>query len=124
MIYAIVGSRDVPETDENLITLLDYLSHLSFHWGAVSAITSGGAPGADTLAERAADRILVPCKVFPADWQNLGRGAGFARNKLIADYCDVGIALLSKPLIQSKGTCHTVGMIRQQGKKILIVRGF
>lgn len=124
MIYAVIGSRDVPETEQNLITLLDYLSHLSFSWGAISAITSGGAPGADTLAERAADRLLVPCKVFPADWANLGKRAGFARNKLIVDHCDVGIALLSKPLTQSKGTCHTVSMIRQQGKKILIVRGF
>ena len=124
MKLAIVGSRDVQETEENLTTLLEYLSHVYFVWEVIDEIVSGGARGADSLAEQAASRLLVPCKVFPANWDNLGKRAGFARNQLIADCADAGIALLSKPLTESNGTCHTVNMLRQQGKNVLIVRGF
>ncbi len=42
---------------------------------------SGGAPsGADDLIIRWCKRFGYPCKEMPADWDNLGRSAGYVRN--------------------------------------------
>ena len=43
-------------------------------------IVSGGAKGADALAERYAKDKGYPLKVFPANWDELGKRAGYVRN--------------------------------------------
>ena len=65
----------------------------AFLWGyldrlgppKVSAIISGMAPGADTLATRWAKRFDVPVQEFPADWSGHGRSAGPIRNQRMLD---------------------------------------
>lgn len=49
-------------------------------------VVHGGARGADTCAGIAARLELIPVEVFPADWQRLGRRAGFVRNAQMADF--------------------------------------
>lgn len=44
-------------------------------------IVSGGARGADTLAERYAKECGYKMHVFPADWNRFGKSAGYHRNK-------------------------------------------
>ena len=123
MIYAIIGSRDIPETEDNLHTLLTWLSWLSERWGPIDEVVSGGARGADRLGEMVVDYGSMSLKVFPADWSK-GKGAGFARNKDIAAYADCGVAIVNKPLKESRGTANTVALMRQQGKRVMILRGF
>jgi len=57
-------------------------------------IVSGGARGADTLAESAARKL---CKhaplIFPADWAKYGRSAGPRRNQQLVAACDQLVAL-------------------------------
>lgn len=43
-------------------------------------IVSGGARGADALAEQYAKERCYPCEVFPANWST-GRSAGYVRNE-------------------------------------------
>ena len=60
-----------------------------------TVIISGGAKGADALAERyAAERAIELC-VFKADWSK-GRSAGPARNTLIVEACTHMYAFPSK----------------------------
>lgn len=45
-------------------------------------VITGGAPGADTLAEMAAKAMGFEARVvFPADWKKYGRAAGPRRNQ-------------------------------------------
>lgn len=51
----------------------------------VSAIISGMARGADTLAAEWAERFGFPLQKFPADWTAHGRAAGPLRNQRMID---------------------------------------
>jgi hypothetical protein len=68
-------------------------------------IVSGGARGADAIAEMIARRLCAyPPVIFPADWRR-GRGAGLARNQKIVDASDEVVAFWDG---KSTGTMDTV----------------
>ena len=68
-------------------------------------IVSGGARGADALAEMLAHRLCAyPPLIFQADWRR-GHGAGLARNTKIVDASDEIIAFWDG---RSGGTMDTV----------------
>lgn len=52
-------------------------------------IVTGGAPGADTLAEQWAKSNGVECIVVKADWVKHGKAAGPKRNQQMLDEHDV-----------------------------------
>ena len=52
----------------------------------VSEIVSGGARGADSLAEKYSKINNIPIKIFKADWNYYGKKAGFIRNKKMHNY--------------------------------------
>lgn len=106
MIVGIVGSRDFT----NYRALEKFiLSHLSL--SQITGVVSGGARGADTLAEQFADRHNLPVKVYPADWKKFGKAAGIIRNDDIVKDSDV---LFAFPL---KGSVGTFDSIRKAYKK-------
>ena len=100
----VVGSRSF----QNYDFLKAKLNHLLQNQGDEIVIVSGGAKGADNLAERYAREYGLPLKVFPADWEKHGRKAGFLRNEEMHKY----IAKQSKRGVvafwdgESKGTAH------------------
>ena len=49
-------------------------------------IVSGGAKGADSLAERYAEERKYPAIVFPADWDKNGKKAGYIRNREMHEF--------------------------------------
>jgi|SRR5690606_40706894 len=51
-------------------------------------VVSGGARGADRMGEQWAKSRGVPVKRFLADWDRLGKRAGFARNAEMAEYAN------------------------------------
>lgn len=51
-----------------------------------TTIISGGANGADTMAEMYAFRREIETKIFPANWQLYGKKAGFLRNVQMHEY--------------------------------------
>lgn len=59
-------------------------------------IVSGGCPqGGDRFAENLAKLFQVPIKIYYAQWERLGRSAGFQRNSLIARDADILIACVA-----------------------------
>ena len=60
--------------------------------GSINLIVSGGAKGADSLAEKFAKKHNISMRIFSAEWDKYGRGAGYIRNKLIIDNADVVFA--------------------------------
>jgi hypothetical protein len=77
---AVVGSRTFD--DEALLErTLD--AFIARH-GVPAVLVSGGARGADTLAERYAGNHGIPVLILHPDWRKHGRGAGLVRNADVA----------------------------------------
>lgn len=99
MKIAVVGSRTFSD-----YILLKSVLNLAAKYGFVTEIVSGGAQGADSLAKKYAQEHNVSYKEFPAQWDIYGKSAGFIRNKLIVEYCDMVIAFWDG---KSRGTNDT-----------------
>lgn len=94
-------------------------------------IISGGCPqGGDHFAEVIAKTMQVPIKIYYAQWDRLGKSAGFARNGDIARASDVLIACVDasreggtedtiKKFIKLETGCDEE-MLVEQGKLILV----
>ena len=106
---AIIGSRDF----ENYALLKTTLESFS-----PTQIISGGAKGADALAERYAAEHDIELIVYKADWKQFGRGAGVIRNRQIVDHCDQVIAFWDG---KSRGTKSSIDYAKKLGKPVLIV---
>jgi hypothetical protein len=81
MRVAIVGSREFDDYE----LLKETVNNLKLK---ITTVVSGGARGADRLAERYAKEYGIELLIFKADWDKLGKGAGFARNQTIIDNVD------------------------------------
>ena len=129
MKIAIVGSRNFD--DYNLLK-----SILKTYQQEATLIISGGAKGADQLAEQWSLEFLneLPAVIRP-DWKDIshtdaiikedGKGnkydalAGLRRNKLIAQQADLIIAFWDG---QSKGTKQIILYGQQIGKNVEIIK--
>lgn len=112
MDVAIVGSRNFNNYSFMRSNLLQH-----FNVDDIKCICSGGAKGADTLAEMFADEFNIPTKVFLADWAKHGKSAGFIRNVDIVDNADIVIAFWDGI---SKGTKHSIDLAKKKCKEVLI----
>ena len=74
------------------------------------AIVSGGARGADVLGERYANERGLAINIYPADWNRYGKGAGFIRNKEMAQNADALIAFWDG---RSPGTKNMIELAKQ-----------
>lgn len=105
---AVIGSRDFSDT-ALLKTVLD--QHKP------TKIISGGAKGADALAEAYAIENEIEILLFKPDWKKYGRGAGIVRNRLIVDAADYVIAFWDG---KSRGTKASIDYARTQNKIVHI----
>jgi hypothetical protein len=80
-------------------------------------IVSGGAQGVDHCGERYATKRGLSLKVFPANWAQYGRGAGFIRNSEMAQYADALIAIWDG---ESRGTAHMIKTMEALGKPVFV----
>ncbi len=109
---AIVGGRDFDNyklLDEQ-VTLLAPSN--------TTSIVSGGARGADSLAQWYAINHGLEIIVYQADWDLHGKSAGCRRNILIVGTCDGLIAFWDG---KSKGTKHSIDLATQANKLIKII---
>lgn len=81
----IAGSRDYDDY-QRMAYVTDRMLKGIADAGMPVTIISGGARGADTLAERYAKERGFELNVMPADWDNLGKRAGYIRNRAMSDY--------------------------------------
>lgn len=110
MNIAVVGSRKLKNyryIEKRLLT----------HFNKGDILISGGANGADSLAEEFADKHGYLKKIFPANWELYGRSAGYKRNVDIVENCDLLIAFWDG---ESKGTKHSINLAKNNGKKVKV----
>lgn len=81
-------------------------------------IVSGKASGADTLGENYAKDRGYPVEPFPADWNNLGKKAGYIRNEEMAKYADALIAFWDG---ESKGTKNMIELAKKYNLKTKVI---
>lgn len=75
----------------------------------ISEVVCGGARGVDKLGRAWANYYGVAVREFPADWNNLGKAAGYIRNKEMALYAEAVIAIWDG---KSKGTGHMLDIAK------------
>ena len=110
----VAGGRDFNDY-ELLRSKLDYyLSNLDD-----ISIVSGGARGADRLGENYAIEKGLKLVMFPADWINEGKQAGYLRNERMAEYATHLIAFWDG---KSRGTLDMINKAKQKGLKIRIIK--
>lgn len=112
MRVAVVGSRTFNDYDL-LRRELDKM------YPNISLIVSGGAKGADSLAEKYAKEEGISTLVFRPDWNQFGKRAGFIRNKDIVTNSDTVVAFWDG---KSKGTANSIKHAQFMGKKLIIVK--
>lgn len=97
MRVAIIGSRSVQlDSLQELLALLPRGTH---------EIVSGGAAGADQIAEQVAQELSLPITIFRPDYARYQRHAPLQRNLSIVKYADYVIALWDG---SSRGTAHVI----------------
>jgi len=88
----IIGSRR-RDSEEDFIKVEKAFSSI-YEPGDI--IVSGGCPeGGDRFAEIIAKENGIPIMIFPANWKQYGKSAGFIRNGDIARKSDVLIACVA-----------------------------
>lgn len=107
--YGVIGSRSFNDYDLLKSELDKY---------KITKIVSGGAKGADSLAEKYALENNIPVEIHKPDW-SLGRGAGIIRNKTIVEHSDVLVAFWDG---ESKGTLSSIKHGEKHAKPTIIVR--
>lgn len=112
---AVVGSRDF--TDYYMMEeILDRL----FKKKSISkpvVVVSGGAHGADSLAERYAETKGLRLDVYSAEWARYGKAAGPMRNKVMADKVDLVVAFWDGT---SRGTANMIEEAQARHKPVVI----
>lgn len=99
------------------------IQQLTIRYGNNICIVSGGAKGADTLAERYAKEHGLEFVKFTAKWNEYGKKAGFIRNEEMHDYISKyehrGCVLFWDG--KSKGTKHNIGLSKIYKNQLRIV---
>jgi hypothetical protein len=112
MKLAIVGSRSFSDYALLEKTVLDLIP-----LEEISLIVSGGAKGADSLAEEFAKKWNIETLVFKPNWTDYGKQAGFLRNVKIVENADVVVAFWDG---ESPGTKSSINLAKKKNKKLLV----
>jgi len=107
---AVIGSRGFTSFDL-MKEELDLLA-------APFVLVSGGAKGADSLAELYCDQHGYEKIIFLPEWEKYGRKAGFVRNRLIVEECDLLIAFWDGT---SRGTKNSIDAAKSLNKPFKVV---
>jgi hypothetical protein len=135
MRVAVIGSRSFNDYNSMYFTLnkIHIEQAPPDRFGAITEIISGGAKGADKLAERAAKALGIKLTIFEAKWDDMTEPckkkinkfgkeynalAGFNRNSLIIENADLIIAFWDG---ESSGTKDSIDKAKKLKKKVMII---
>ena len=116
MKIGIIGSR----RRNNVTDYLEIVKQLNKIYTPGDMIVSGGCPnGGDKFAEDIAKAYQIPITIYHAQWNKLGKRAGFARNTDIARDADILIACVASD--RTGGTEDTIKKYLALNKTRLIL---
>lgn len=111
----IAGGRDFGSTEEHREL---FTQTIQVAGAGITEVVCGKARGADSLGELWALENGVPVAEFPADWNSLGKRAGYVRNSQMAEYADALLAFWDG---QSRGTKHMIDQATAKGLPVQVV---
>lgn len=100
----VCGSR----TFTNFDHLKKVLDELISRETDLEGLISGGAVGADSLAEQYAAAYDIPIEVLKPEWDRYGKRAGFIRNAQMVDMLDKNGLVVAFWDGKSNGTRHSI----------------
>ncbi len=106
----IAGSRLI----KDYLIVKEAIKQSSFQ---ITEVVSGEAVGVDGLGRRFGEENNIPVTKFPADWKAHGKGAGYIRNKQMADYAEALIAVWDG---ESRGTKNMIEQATKNGLKVFV----
>ncbi len=112
---AIIGSRSFNNYSYAKKEILNIIQNNKI---SVTKIISGGASGADKIAQIFASKFNIPIEVIVPDWSN-GKQAGVSRNTDIIKKSDYVIAFWDGI---SKGTLDSINKAKKLNKKLFIIK--
>ncbi len=119
----IAGSRGFDDFPKLMNSCIDILSKVETDADRIRII-SGTARGADKLGEQYAKISHYELSKFPADWDALGKRAGYVRNADMAKFaCENGNQgmLIAFWDGKSKGTKHMIDLAKKYGLEVHVV---
>lgn len=111
---AIVGGRDFNDYELLKNTFNKYIENKNF----MVSIVSGGAAGADILADKYAKDLGVEIIVFRPDFKKFGRLAALQINTEIIEKSDIVFAFWDG---KSRGTHDSIKKAQNREKKLYII---
>lgn len=99
----------------NVQRVFELLDKLHAHT-PITLIVNGAARGADSLSSEWARQRGVPFKEYPADWDKLGKSAGFKRNQQMLTDSNPDLVLA---MPGGNGTEHMVTISIKAGKQVV-----
>jgi adenine/guanine phosphoribosyltransferase-like PRPP-binding protein len=112
---AIIGSRGFDNYTYAKNKIIDIIKK---HNLSITKIISGGADGADKIAEMFAQKFNIPIEIIKPNWE-LGKQAGVIRNTDIIKKSDCVIAFWDG---KSKGTKDSIDKAKRMNKRIFIIK--
>ena len=122
----IAGSRDFNDFPKLMNSSIKILTEISKKRDDLDRIRiiSGTARGADKLGEQYAKIAGYELSKFPADWDGLGKRAGYVRNAEMAKFAieddNYGV-LIAFWDGQSRGTKHMIDLAKRYGLEVHVV---
>ncbi len=80
----------------------------------IMLLIEGEAPGADTAARLAGERLGIPVMAMPAHWEQYGRSAGPRRNREMLDQLPDLVLAFHDNISASKGTADCLRAAEQR----------
>ena len=122
----IAGSRDFDDFPKLMNSSIEILTGISKNRDDLDRIRiiSGTARGADKLGEQYAKIAGYELSTFPADWDGLGKRAGYVRNAEMAKFAieddNYGV-LIAFWDGQSRGTKHMIDLAKRYGLEVHVL---
>ena len=122
----IAGSRDFDDFPKLMNSSIEILTEISKKRDDLDRIRiiSGTARGADKLGEQYAKIAGYELSKFPADWDGLGKRAGYVRNAEMAKFAveddNYGV-LIAFWDGKSRGTKHMIDLANKYGLEVHVV---
>ena len=115
MNIGVVGNRSFDDYELVEKTLSDFIREKEL---TEVVIISGGATGADSLAEKFAIENRYQSKIFYPNWEEYGRAAGPIRNKLIVENSEIIFVFWNGA---GKGTQSTISIAEKMNVQVIKV---
>jgi hypothetical protein len=112
------GSRNTGHREAVQQVKAGYASYLKL-FPAATVLLQGGAKGIDTGAKAYFSNLGIPVEDYPADWNKYGNSAGPRRNRQMAEWGNVLLAIWDG---ESRGTKSMINEARAKQLPVVVTR--